>query len=154
MLWRKFRPPRRLGTIPYRALVPRLLRQMALSNGLKLALDCSRIGDTYANAVPIHLEVWLWAGRDYGVSLVQFILREDQLATRIEACSIGYMHICLPNVQDWLDWMPMLCQSTFSCNASVNGSSIDTWTDRHAIICYFSAGLPLNWQIGTGLALD
>ena len=89
VLWRKFRPPRRLGTIPYRALVPRLLRQMALSNGLKLALDCSRIGDTYANAVPIHLEVWLWAGIDYGVSLVQFILREDQLATRIEACSIG-----------------------------------------------------------------
>ena len=55
---------------------------MALSNGLKLALDCSRIGDTYANAVPIHLE-------DYGVKLVQFILRVDQLATRIEACSIG-----------------------------------------------------------------
>ena len=81
-------PPSRLGTIQNRALVPRLLRQMALSNGLKLALDCSRIGDTYANAVPIHLEVWLWAGRDYGVSLVQFILREDQLATRIEACSI------------------------------------------------------------------
>ena len=46
----------------------------------------------------------------------------------------------------------MLCQSTFSWNASVNGSSIDTWTDRHAIICYFSAGLPLNWRIGTGLA--
>ena len=39
MLWRKFRPPRRLGTIPYRALVPRLSRQMALSNGMKLALD-------------------------------------------------------------------------------------------------------------------
>ena len=86
--WCEFRPPRRLRTIPYRALVPRLLRQTALSNGLKLALDCSRIGDSYANAVPIHLEVWLWAGRDYGVSLVQFILREDQLATRIEACSI------------------------------------------------------------------
>ena len=48
----------------------------------------------------------------------------------------------------------MLCQSTFSCNASFNGSSIDTWTDGHAIIWYFSAGLPLNWQIGTGLALD
>ena len=46
----------------------------------------------------------------------------------------------------------MLCQSTFSCVASVDGSSIDTWTDRHAIICYFSAGLPLNWRIGTGLA--
>ena len=147
-------PPSRLGTIQHRALVPRLLRQMALSNGLKLALDCSRIGDTYANAVPIHLEVWLWAGIDYGVSLVQFILREDQLATRIEACSIDYKHNCPPNIQDWLDWRPMLCQSTFSCNASVNGSSIDTWTDRHAIICYFSAGLPLNWRIGTGLALD
>ena len=114
MLWRKFRPPRRLGTIPYRALVPRLLRQMALSNGLKLASDCSRIGDTYANAVPIHLEVWLWAGIDYGVSLVQFILREDQLANRIEACSIDYKHNCPPNIQDWLDWRPMLCQSTFS----------------------------------------
>ena len=89
VLWRKFRPPRRLGTIPYRALVPRLLRQMALSNGLKLASDCSRIGDTYANAVPIHSEDWLWAGVDYDVRLVQFILRVDQLATRIEACSIG-----------------------------------------------------------------
>ena len=100
----------------------------------------------------IHLEDWLWAGVDYDVSLVQFILRADQLATRIEACSIEYIHNCLPNVQDWLDWMPMLCQSTFSCNASVKGSSIDTWTDRHAIICYFSAGLPLNWRIGTGLA--
>ena len=82
-------PPSRLGTIQHRALVPRLLRQMALSNGLKLALDCSRIGDTYANAVPIHLEDWLWAGVDYDVRLVQFILRVDQLATRIEACSIG-----------------------------------------------------------------
>ena len=39
VLWRKFRPPRRLGTIPYRGLVPRLSRQMALSNGMKLALD-------------------------------------------------------------------------------------------------------------------
>ena len=39
MLWRKFRPPRRLGTIPYIALVPRLKGQMALSNGMKLALD-------------------------------------------------------------------------------------------------------------------
>ena len=67
-------PPSRLGTIQHRALVPRLLRQMALSNGLKLALDCSRIGDTYANAVPIHLEDWLWAGIDYDVRLVQFIL--------------------------------------------------------------------------------
>ena len=38
---------------------------MALVNGTKLALDCSRIGDTYANAVPIHLEDWLWAGIDY-----------------------------------------------------------------------------------------
>ena len=112
----------------------------------------ARIGDTYANAVLIHLEDWLWAGVDYDVRLVQFILRVDQLATRIEACSIEYIHNCLPNVQDWQDWMPMLCQSIFSCNASVNGSSIDTWTDRHAIICYFSAGLPLNWRIGTGLA--
>ena len=102
--------------------------------------------------MPIHLEDWLWAGIDYDVRLVQFILRADQLATRIEACSIEYIHNCLPNVQDWQDWMPMLCQSIFSCNASVNGSSIDTWTDRHAIICYFSAGLPLNWRIGTGLA--
>ena len=33
-------PPIRLGTIPYRALVPRLKGQMALRNGLKLALDC------------------------------------------------------------------------------------------------------------------
>ena len=32
-------PPSRLGTIPYRALVPRLSAGMALSNGLKLALD-------------------------------------------------------------------------------------------------------------------
>ena len=31
--------PRRLGTIPLRALVPRLKGQMALSNGMKLALD-------------------------------------------------------------------------------------------------------------------
>ena len=53
-----------LGTIPHRGLVPRLKGQMALGNGLKLALDCSRIGDTYANAVPIHLEDWLWAGVD------------------------------------------------------------------------------------------
>ena len=78
-----------LGTIPHRGLVPRLKGQMALGNGLKLALDCSRIGDTYANAVLIHLEDRLWAGIDYDVSLVQFILRVDQLATRIEACSIG-----------------------------------------------------------------
>ena len=28
-----------MGTIPYRGLVPRLSRQMALSNGMKLALD-------------------------------------------------------------------------------------------------------------------
>ena len=62
---------------------------MALVNGMQLALDCSRIGDTYANAVPIHLEDWLWAGVDYDVGLAQFILRVDQLATRIEACSIG-----------------------------------------------------------------
>ena len=37
--WLEFRPPSRLGTIPYRGLVPRLSRQMALSNGMKLALD-------------------------------------------------------------------------------------------------------------------
>ena len=28
-----------MGTIPYRGLVPRLSRQMALRNGIKLALD-------------------------------------------------------------------------------------------------------------------
>ena len=39
MLLRTFRPPNILGTIPYRGLVPRLSRQMALSNGMKLALD-------------------------------------------------------------------------------------------------------------------
>ena len=69
--------------------------------------------------------------------------------------------MCLPNIQDWLDWMPMLCQSTFSCNASVNGSSIDTWTDRHAIICcignrladWHSIGrMTLYWQFEVGLA--
>ena len=38
------RPPSRLGTIQHRALVPRLLRQMALSNGLKLALDWQGLG--------------------------------------------------------------------------------------------------------------
>ena len=32
-------PPRRPGTIPYRGLVPRLSAGMALSNGMKLALD-------------------------------------------------------------------------------------------------------------------
>ena len=89
MLWRKFRPPRRLGTIPYRALVPWLSAGMAHVNGVKLALDYSRIGDTYVNPVPIHLEDWPWAGVEYDVRLVQFILRADQLATRIEACSIG-----------------------------------------------------------------
>ena len=55
----------------------------------------------------------------------------------------------------------MLCQSTFSCNASVNGSSIDTWTDRHAIICcignrladWHSIGrMTLYWQFEVGLA--
>ena len=39
MLLRTFRLPSRLGTIPYRGLVPRLSAGMALSNGLKLALD-------------------------------------------------------------------------------------------------------------------
>ena len=33
------RPSRRLGIIPYRALVPRLWGQMVLENGLGLALD-------------------------------------------------------------------------------------------------------------------
>ena len=33
------RPPSRLGTIPYRALVPRLSAGMVLSNGIGLALD-------------------------------------------------------------------------------------------------------------------
>ena len=37
--WCEFRPPRRLRTIPYRALVPRLLRQMVLRNDPKMALD-------------------------------------------------------------------------------------------------------------------
>ena len=32
-----------MGTIPYRGLVPRLSRQMALSNGMKLALDWLRL---------------------------------------------------------------------------------------------------------------
>ena len=55
---------------------------------LEIGIGLSRIGHTYANAVPIHLENWLWADVDYDVSLVQFILRVDQLATHIEACSI------------------------------------------------------------------
>ena len=46
---------------------------------LEIGIGLSRIGDTYANAVPIHLENWLWADIDYDVSLVQFILRVDQL---------------------------------------------------------------------------
>ena len=54
----------------------------------EIGIGFSRIGDTYANALPIHLEDWLWAGIDYDVRLVQFILRADQLATRIEACSV------------------------------------------------------------------
>ena len=33
------RPPSRLGTIPYRALVPRLKGQMALGNGIGLVPD-------------------------------------------------------------------------------------------------------------------
>ena len=55
---------------------------------LEIGIGLSRIGHTYVNAVPIHLENWLWADVDYDVSLVQFILRVDQLATHIEACSI------------------------------------------------------------------
>ena len=68
------------------------------------------------------------------------------------------MHICLPNIQDWLDWMPMLCQSTFSCNESDTTLPL---TDRHAIICYIGNRLAnwhsigrmtLYWQFEVGLA--
>ena len=41
VLLRTFRPPSRLGTIPYRALVPRLSAGMVLSNGIGLALNWS-----------------------------------------------------------------------------------------------------------------
>ena len=37
LIKRDIRPPRRPGTIPYRALVPRLSRQMVLVNGMGLA---------------------------------------------------------------------------------------------------------------------
>ena len=83
------RSPSGPETNPHRGLVPWLSAGMAHVNGVKLALDYSRIGDTYVNPVPIHLEDWPWAGVEYDVRLVQFILRADQLATRIEACSIG-----------------------------------------------------------------
>ena len=48
MLWRKFRPPRRLGTIPYRALVPRLCAGMASVMAEPLPIRCQS-----ANPVPI-----------------------------------------------------------------------------------------------------
>ena len=42
---------------------------------LEIGIGLSRIGHTYANAVPIHLENWLWADVDYDVRLAPDWLR-------------------------------------------------------------------------------
>ena len=41
--WLEFRPPIRLGTIPYRGLVPRLSRQMS-SDWAEIDIGLARIG--------------------------------------------------------------------------------------------------------------
>ena len=88
---------------------------------LEIGIGLSRIGDTYANAVPIHLENWLWADIDYDVSLVQFILRVDQLKDPANWHRIGtglaldWHLIGTRLAQDWLrigtrlasDWPPI-----------------------------------------------
>ena len=51
------RPPRRPWTIPYRALVPRLSRQMVLVNGLGLAEPLPIPGQCTANALLMQFEV-------------------------------------------------------------------------------------------------
>ena len=50
-------PPRRPGTIPYRALVPRLSRQMAHVNGLGLAEPLPIPGQCTANALPMQFDM-------------------------------------------------------------------------------------------------
>ena len=50
-------PPRRPGTIPYRALVPRLSRQMVLVNGLGLAEPLPIPGQCTANALPMQFDM-------------------------------------------------------------------------------------------------
>ena len=53
MLLRTFRPPSRLGTIPYRGLVPRLSAGMVLSNDIGLAWDWP---------IGLGLADWHWIG--------------------------------------------------------------------------------------------
>ena len=62
-------PPRRPGTIPYRALVPRLSRQMVLVNGRRLASRMERIG----NSVPILDQYLFWNL----VALRQYLIKPD-----------------------------------------------------------------------------
>ena len=100
-------------------------------------------------------------------SVVQFVLRVDQLATGIEACSIEYRHNCPSNVQDWHDFcqcVSMHGQSCVnliavgSCQIELPNCEIILREDQgpshieHLFLGYLDK-CPRKWhRIGTGLA--